>query len=41
MTRGAWDADLRVGPLDLLVESLLRRPPGELRHIRLLGGARR
>jgi hypothetical protein len=34
----AWDADPRAGPLDLLVESLLQRSPGRLRHIRLLGG---
>ena len=34
----AWDADARHGSLDRTAESLLQRHPGELRHIRLLGG---
>lgn len=34
----AWDADPRAGSLDLMLESLLRCSPGEVRHIRLFGG---
>ena len=34
----AWEADPSFGPLGTIAESLLQQFPGELRHIRLIGG---
>ena len=34
----AWEADPGLGSLGIMAESLLQRFPGELRHIRLIGG---